>query len=73
MNILIIQDIFLLIWNDLERDFSAVIRLDTNLWGKFTMGPYVQYRLAKARGTDLYGSNLILGISFNYITKFKLN
>ena len=58
---------------DLERDFSAVIRLDTNLWGKFTMGPYVQYRLAKARGTDLYGSNLILGISFNYITKFKLN
>lgn len=57
---------------DLERDLSAVIRLDTNLWGDFTMGPYAQYRLARARGADHYGSNLILGISFNYITKFLL-
>ena len=57
---------------DLERDFSAVVRLDTNLWGDFTMGPYVQYRLARARDTDKYGSNLIFGISFNYITNFLL-
>lgn len=57
---------------DLERDLSAVLRLDTNLWGSFTMGPYVQYRLAKARGAIDYGSNLIFGISFNYITKFLL-
>ena len=57
---------------DLERDLSAVLRLDTNLWGHFTMGPYVQYRLAKARGADVYGSNLIVGISFNYITDFLL-
>lgn len=57
---------------DLERDFSAVLRLDTNLWGKFTLGPYLQYRLAKARGAEHYGSNFILGISFNYITKFLL-
>ena len=55
---------------DLERDLSAVLRLDTNLWGHFTMGPYVQYRLARARGADVYGSNLIVGISFNYITDF---
>ncbi len=57
---------------DLERDLSAVVRLDTNLWGDFTMGPYVQYRLARARGAEHYGSNLIFGISFNYITKFLL-
>ena len=57
---------------DLERDLSAVVRLDTNLWGNFTMGPYVQYRLAKARGAKDYGSNLIFGISFNYITDFLL-
>lgn len=57
---------------DLERDLSAVLRLDTNLWGDFTMGPYVQYRLARARGAEHYGSNLVLGISFNYITKFLL-
>lgn len=57
---------------DLERDFSAVLRLDTNLWGDMTMGPYVQYRRARARGADVYGSNFIMGISFNYITSFGL-
>lgn len=57
---------------DLERDFSAVVRMDTNLWGNFTMGPYVQYRLAKARAAKDYGSNFIIGISFNYINRFGL-
>lgn len=57
---------------DLERDLSAVVRLDTNLWGDLTLGPYAQYRRAKARGADVYGSNFIIGISFNYITKFGL-
>ena len=57
---------------DLERDLSAVLRLDTNLWSSFTMGPYLQYRLAKARAADVYGSNFIIGVSFNYITKFDL-
>ena len=57
---------------DLERDLSAVLRLDTNLWGDLTMGPYVQYRRARARGVDVYGSNFIMGISFNYIASFGL-
>ena len=57
---------------DLERDLSAVLRLDTNLWGDLTMGPYVQYRRARAREVDVYGSNFIMGISFNYITSFGL-
>ena len=57
---------------DLERDLSAILRLDTNLWGDLTMGPYVQYRRARARGADVYGSNFIMGISFNYITSFGL-
>ncbi len=57
---------------DLKRDLSVTARMDTNLWGAFTMGPYVQYRLAKSREADVYGSNLILGVSFNYITKFGL-
>ena len=57
---------------DLTRDLNAVLRLDTNLWGDFTMGPYVKYRLAKARGADVYGSNFMMGVSFNYITKFDL-
>ncbi len=57
---------------DLDRDFSAVIRMDTNLWGNFTMGPYAQYRRAKARGVDVYGSNSVIGISFSYIMRYGL-
>ncbi|MCR4918043.1 MAG: hypothetical protein K5912_03825 [Alphaproteobacteria bacterium] len=60
------------IGTDLRRDLSVTARMDTNLWGDFTMGPYVQYRRAKARAEKVYGSNLMLGISFNYITKFGL-
>lgn len=57
---------------DLTYDLNAVLRLDTNLWGDLTMGPYVQYRRGHARGADVYGSNFIMGISFNYITSFGL-
>ena len=57
---------------DLKRDLYAELRMDTNLWNNFTMGPYVQYRRARARGVDVYGSNLMLGISFNYIMKYDL-
>lgn len=57
---------------DLERDLNAVLRMDTKIWGDFTFGPYIQYRLAKARGVDVYGSNMIIGLSFNYVTKFGL-
>ena len=57
---------------DLKRDLNAVARLDAKLWGDFSMGPYVQYRLARARGEHVYGSNFIMGIGFNYITKFGL-
>ena len=57
---------------DLKRDFSADVRMDTNLWGGFTMGPYVQYRRAKSREADVYGSNFQIGISFNYIMKYDL-
>lgn len=57
---------------DLTYDFSAIVRMDTNLWGDLTMGPYAQYRRAHARGADVYGSNFVMGISFNYITKFGL-
>ena len=57
---------------DLRRDLSATARLDTNLWGDFTFGPYVNYRRAKARAAEHYGSNMTVGLSFNYINKFNL-
>lgn len=62
---------------DFRRDLSATARLDTNLWGDFTFGPYVNYRRALSRHAEHmhdkpYGSNMTVGLSFNYINKFNL-
>ena len=57
---------------DFRRDLSANARLDTNLWGNFTFGPYVNYRRALARAAEHYGSNMTVGLWFNYINKFNL-
>jgi len=57
---------------DLKDDFLAVARLDTNVWGDLTMGPYVKYRRAHAREAVDYGANTSVGISFSYIHNFDL-
>ena len=57
---------------DLHYDFSAVARLDTNIWGDLTMGPYVKYRRAHSRQAVDHGSNTSIGISFSYIHNFDL-
>lgn len=57
---------------DLKDDFLAVVRLDTNLWGDFTMGPYVKYRRAHSRAAEHYGANTSIGVSFSYIHNFDL-
>ena len=57
---------------DLTYDFLAVARLDTNIWGDLTMGPYVKYRRAHSRQAENYGANTSIGISFSYIHNFDL-
>ncbi len=62
---------------DFRRDLSVNARLDTNLWGDFTFGPYVNYRRALSRHAEHlhskpYASNMTVGLSFNYINKFNL-
>ena len=57
---------------DLTYDFLAVARLDTNIWGDLTMGPYVKYRRAHSRQAIDYGANTSIGISFSYIHNFDL-
>ena len=57
---------------DLEYDFLAVARMDTNVWGDLTMGPYVKYRRAHSRQAVDYGANTSIGISFSYIHNFDL-
>ena len=57
---------------DLKDDFLAVVRLDTNIWGDLTMGPYVKYRRAHSRQAEHYGANTSIGVSFSYIHNFDL-
>ncbi|MBQ3944529.1 MAG: hypothetical protein II670_02845 [Alphaproteobacteria bacterium] len=57
---------------DLKDDFLAVARLDTNIWGDFTMGPYIKYRRAHSRAAEHYGANTSIGVSFSYIHNFDL-
>lgn len=57
---------------DLKDDFSAVARLDTNVWGDLTMGPYIKYRRAHSRQAEHYGANTSVGVSFSYIHNFDL-
>ncbi len=57
---------------DLRYDFVANVRLDTNLWGDFTFGPYVQYRQIHSRWAEHKGSNTSVGVSFSYIHNFDL-
>ena len=57
---------------DLNYDFLAVARLDTNTWGDLTMGPYVKYRRAHSRQAIDYASNTSIGVSFSYIHNFDL-
>ena len=57
---------------DLNYDFLAVARLDTNIWGDLTTGPYVKYRRAHSRQAIDYASNTSIGVSFSYIHNFDL-
>lgn len=57
---------------DLKDDFLAAAYLDTNIWGDFTMGPYIKYRRAHSRGAEHYGANTSIGISFSYMHNFDL-
>ncbi|MBQ6110373.1 MAG: hypothetical protein IJL05_03255 [Alphaproteobacteria bacterium] len=57
---------------DLKNDFMANVRFDTNLWGDFTFGPYVQYRRAHSRQAVRAGSNTSVGVSFSYMHNFDL-
>ena len=57
---------------DLKNDFLAIARLDTNIWGDLTMGPYIKYRRAHSRQAHDYGANTSIGVSFSYIHNFDL-
>lgn len=57
---------------DLRYDLNVTARMDVNLYSCLTVGPYVSYRRAHRRGTDVAGSNFMIGLSFSYIDLFNL-
>ena len=57
---------------DLRYDLNLTARMDVNLYSCLTVGPYVSYRRAHRRGTDVAGSNFMIGLSFSYIDMFNL-
>ena len=57
---------------DLKYDLSLTARMDVDITQTLTFGPYISYRLAKARAAEKYGSNLMIGLSLAYKDLFKL-
>lgn len=60
------------IGTDLKYDLSLTARMDVDITKTLTFGPYISYRLAKAREAEKYGSNFMIGLSLAYKDLFTL-
>lgn len=57
---------------DLEYDFKGTARMDVNLTGNITFGPYISYRQGQSRGSDKRASNTLIGVSLTYKDLFNI-
>lgn len=57
---------------DLKYDLKATGRMDVNLTGNITFGPYVSYRQGKSRIAPSSASNTVIGVSLTYKDLFNL-
>lgn len=57
---------------DLRYDLNVTARMDVKIKSSFSMGPYLSYRKAHARGTSVPASNFMVGLSFSYSDLFDL-
>lgn len=57
---------------DLRYDFSLTARMDVDISKTLTFGPYLSYRRAHSRESDVAGSNFMIGVSFSYKNLFNL-
>jgi len=57
---------------DLRYDLNLTARMDVKLNGYLSVGPYLSYRRAHARGTPVAASNFMVGLSFSYSDLFNL-
>ena len=51
---------------DFEHEVNVNARLDVAIVGNLSFAPYINYKMAKARGASKYGSNTSIGLSLNY-------
>ena len=51
---------------DFKYEINVNARLDVTLVGNLSFAPYVNYKMAKARAAEKYGSNTSIGLSLNY-------
>ena len=55
---------------DLRYDLNVTAHMDVKINGYLSIGPYVSYRRAHARGVPVAASNFMVGLSFSYIDLF---
>lgn len=56
-----------------EHELEVNVRLDTMLWGNFSVSPFVSFYLLKGRYIDKPASNLFIGVSLGYGKVLKDN
>ncbi len=57
---------------DLKYDLNVKARMDVSLTKTLALAPYISYRLGKARGASVTGSNFMIGLSFQYADLFNI-
>lgn len=56
---------------DYSYEIELDARLETEVWRKISVAPFITYYQAKAKGFDKVGSNLYIGVSLSYSKLFK--
>lgn len=51
---------------DFKYEINVNARLDVTIVGNLSFAPYINYKMAKARAAEKYGSNTSIGLSLNY-------
>lgn len=57
---------------DLKYDLKATARMDVNLMGNLTFGPYISYRQGESRAAGKTASNTMIGVSLTYKNLYEL-
>jgi hypothetical protein len=57
--------------NDYSYELELDARIQTEIWRKFSIAPFINYYQAKANNLSATGSNLYIGVAISYSRLFK--